>query len=209
MYIIGVTGLSCSGKSTLSKKLQEKLGSENCLSICMDNYYKELTPEQYEILHNDEAAINFDTPDQINFNLMKKNISDIKNNNPDVQIPNFDLASCLITSWTHVPQNKLKYLIIEGVFIFSDPDLANLCNLKVWVETSEYVCALRRFIKFTSLIKGYTSEYIYNQCVKFVIPGQEKYVKPQKKCCDFFINGENDSINYVDMIVSFVNTHYC
>lgn len=48
MFIIGITGLSCSGKTTLSKNLQNSLGADDCLIISMDDYYKELTDEQYK-----------------------------------------------------------------------------------------------------------------------------------------------------------------
>ncbi len=85
MYIIGITGLSCSGKTTLSQNLQKCLGDE-CLLLSMDDYYKELTEEQYKVLHDDEAVINFDTPEQINLQLLKSNLNDIKNNN-SVAIP--------------------------------------------------------------------------------------------------------------------------
>jgi uridine kinase len=204
MHIIGVTGLSCSGKTTLSEKLYRRLGTENCLLISMDNYYKELTSDQYKVLHNDEAAINFDTPDAINFEMLKKNLKDIKNNVGEVKLPIFDLASCTLTGWKNVPSNKYKYIIIEGLLIFSDPEVVELCNLKIWVDASDYVCALRRFIKFTDTIKGYSHQYIYNQCVKFVIPGQDKYVKPVKNVCDFFINGEKNDINHVEIIVKYV-----
>ncbi len=202
MYIIGITGLSCSGKTTLAQSLQSHLG-DACLSLSMDDYYKELTPDQYAILHNDEACINFDTPDVIDFRLLKSNLNDIKNNNP-AQLPKFDIATCRISQRINVPANRYKYLILEGVFIFSDPEIAALCNLKIWIETSEYVCALRRFIKFTCSIKGYSHDYVYNQCLKYVIPGQEKYVKPVKSLCDFFINGERNEVNYVDMIVKHI-----
>ena len=68
--------------------------------------------------------------------------------------------------------NKYKYLIVEGVFVFSDDILNKLFNLKIWVETSEYVCALRRMIKYSKDIQGYSMEFVVNQCVKYVIPGE-------------------------------------
>ena len=205
MYIIGITGLSCSGKTTLSKRLHRSLGEENCLLISMDNYYKELTPEQYKILHNDEAEINFDHPDAINFDLLRSNLRDIKNNVNNVKLPKFDLGSCVITEWEAVPENKYKYIILEGLLIFSDLEVADLCNFKIWIETSDYVCALRRFIKFTQTIKGYTHDYVYNQCIKFVIPGQDKFVKPVKKICDFLVNGEKDCKD--DMLVKYIKNN--
>ena len=100
-------------------------------------------------------------------------------------------------------------MMSKGVFIFSDAELASLCNLKIWVDCSEYVCALRRFIKFTRQIKGYTADYVYNQCIKFVIPGQEKYVKPAKLICDLTVSGEKDqekiAQSYLEMIKNFIS----
>ena len=203
MYIIGITGLSCSGKTTLSIKLQQALGSDKCLLLSMDNYYKELTPEQHKILHDDSAAINFDTPAMIDFELLKTNLNDIKSGRA-TQLPVFDLGTCVVTERLNVAANTYDYVIIEGLFLFSDPQIVSLCNLKIWVETSDYVCALRRFIKFTTTIQGYTPEYVYNQCIKFVIPGQETFIKPVKKCCDLFLNGEKEDFNYVALIKEYV-----
>ncbi len=52
MFIIGITGLSCSGKTTLSQNLQKMLGANECLCISMDDYYKELTDDLYESYKN-------------------------------------------------------------------------------------------------------------------------------------------------------------
>ena len=171
MFIIGITGLSCSGKTTVSEKLKHFLGENECLLMSMDDYYKELTPEQYKVLYDDQAEINFDQPDAINFELLVNHLNDIKTDKP-VDLPKFDLGSCVVTSHLHVEPFKYKYIILEGVFIFSDEKLKKLIDLKIWVEASEYVCALRRFIKYTRDIEGYTPDFVYNQCIKHVIPGK-------------------------------------
>ena len=170
MFIVGVTGLSCSGKTSLCEKLKESLGDE-CLYISLDDYYKELSEEELKILYKDEALINFDTPDAIDFDHVIGDVTSILNNKI-IEIPKFDLGSCVVSKKFTVNPEKYKYIILEGVFIFNNDKLKNLCNLKIWVETSEYICALRRFIKYTRDIKGYSPEFIYNQCVKFVIPGR-------------------------------------
>ena len=170
MFIIGITGLSCSGKTTFSESLRKILGNNECLLMSMDDYYKELSPDQYKILYDDQAEINFDQPDAINFDLLLSHLNDIKANKP-VDLPKFDLGSCVVTSHFHVEPNTFKYIILEGVFILSEEKLRNLIDLKIWVEASEYVCALRRFIKYTRDIEGYTPDFVYNQCIKHVIPG--------------------------------------
>jgi len=169
MYVIGITGLSCSGKTTLAQSLQAQLG-DTCLSLSMDDYYKELTPEQYKILYDDSAAINFDEPEAIDFDKFASHLTDIINNKP-VTIPKYDLGSCVVTEYIKVEANRYKFILIEGVFIFNDVRLREMCQLKVWVETSEYICALRRFMKYTKDIQGYTPEFVYAQCIKHVIPG--------------------------------------
>lgn len=204
MYIIGVTGQSCSGKTTLSRQLQRILGDESCLLISMDDYYKELSEDQYNVLKSDEAQINFDTPESIDFDLLKTTLTSLKQNTHELKLPSFNVEKCVIDSWTTVKPDRYKYIILEGLFIFYDADIAKLFDLKIWVETSDYVCALRRFMKFSRLLKGYSHEYIYNQCIKYVIPGQEKYIKPIKRFCNYFVNGEIDDRICVDMVVDYI-----
>ena len=203
MFVIGITGLSCSGKTTLSEQLRDALGKDDCILLSMDDYYKELTEEQSKILYDDNAEINFDTPDAIDFDQMNSHLKSIINGVP-VDIPRFDLGSCVVTRKDHVPAGRFKYIILEGVFIFCDQRISDLCNVRIWTEAGEYLCALRRFIKYTRDIQGYTADFVYNQCVKFVIPGQEKYIKPCKILCDLIYNGEKKEAIYVDMLVHFI-----
>lgn len=208
---IGITGISCSGKTQLSDTLADTLGRDECLLISMDDYYKELTPEQHKVLYDDEAEINFDVPDAIDFDKLHSHLDAIKHNRP-ISLPKFDTGSCVLdeaNSKKIQDPGKYKYVIVEGVFIMSCEKLQRLFDVKIWVDTSEYVCALRRFIKYQKDIKGYTPDFVYNQCVKFVVPGQEKYVKPFKSDCDIFYNGEKINQNYVDMIVFYVKQFQC
>ena len=59
-----------------------------------------------------------------------------------------------MTSHFRVEPNKFKFIILEGVFILSDEKLKKMIDLKIWVDASEYVCALRRFLKYTRDIEG-------------------------------------------------------
>ncbi len=160
----------------MSEKLKETLGKEETLLISMDDYYKELSEEQSKILYDNEALINFDCPDAINFDLMIEHLEAIINDK-EIDLPKFDLGSCVVTNYLKVTPNKYKYIIVEGVFLLCDERVRNLLNLKIWCESSEYICALRRFIKYSRDIQGYTPDFIYNQCIKFVIPGNIRFSK--------------------------------
>jgi len=41
-FIIGVAGGSCSGKTTLSRHLQHRIGGEHCLLVRQDDYYHDI-----------------------------------------------------------------------------------------------------------------------------------------------------------------------
>jgi uridine kinase len=115
----------------------------------------------------------FDTPDAIDIDLLCKHLELIRTNQP-VRIPKFDLGSCVVTNYLEVEPNKYRYLIVEGIFIYTNERLFGHFDMNIWVETSEYLCALRRFIKYTRDIQGYSPDFIYNQCAKYVIPGKIK-----------------------------------
>ncbi len=170
MYVIGITGISCCGKTTLSGNLCDLIG-ERCLFLSMDDYYKELSEEESKQIYDSAALINFDEPKAIDFELFVSHLTSILAGQK-VTIPKYDLGSCVVTKYVDVDPSEYDFVVIEGVFIFCDEKLKSLCDLKIWVETSEYICALRRMIKYTRDIEGYSADFVYAQCVKFVIPGE-------------------------------------
>ena len=205
MYIIAITGKTCSGKTSLSKKIQTSLGEDECLLISMDDFYKELSAEEKKETRNDDSIINVDTPNSIEFDLLKSTLIALKSpSTREVRLPKYDAEKCLISSWTNVSAPKYKFVIVEGLFILNDPELRKFFDLKVWVETSDYVCALRLFMKFSFLLKTYSQDLIYDQCIRNVIPGQEKYIKPLRNFCDFFVNGEIENNSSVSMVSNYI-----
>lgn len=203
MYILGITGISCSGKSTLSNKLVNYLGESQCILLSMDNYFKDLTPDEEKILYNDDSTLNFDRPEAVDLDLMYEHANAIKNGQL-VRLPQYDMETSRTQKYIEVDSSKYKYLIIEGIMIFNKPEIIKLCNLKIWIETQEYICALRRFIKWTQDIKGYSYKYVYNQCINNVIPGQEKYVKPYRSICDIIVNGEKIETK-IELITDYID----
>lgn len=208
MYIVGITGKPCSGKTSMSEKLQAILGTDKCLLISMEDFYKEASADQQKRQQQQrgrfgDAVIDFDTPDAIDFDLLKKTLVGLKSNR-EVRLPRFDRAQNAITAWTTAAASKYKFVLVEGLFILNDAELKSLFDLKIWIETSDYVCALRLFKKLSALLTGYSHDLIYDQCIKYVIPGQEKYIKPVKVFCDFFVNGEIENNSSISMISNYI-----
>ena len=70
--LIGITGGSGSGKSTVVKRI-EALSSE-CLLIEQDNYYKSAP----QVSNENITAVNFDHPEAFEMELMLDNLMDLK-----------------------------------------------------------------------------------------------------------------------------------
>jgi uridine kinase len=192
MIVIGVTGYSCSGKTTFSQMLKTAL--PDCLLISMDDYYKELTPEQYEILYDDNSDLNFDVPEAVNLDLLYDHLTYLKLGKP-FKMPKFDCGKCVITDHEAIQPGQYKYVIVEGVMVFCKPEIVDICDLKIWINELETICSMRRLMKYTQDIQGYSYKYTMNQMAKFVLPGQQKYIKPCQHICDILINSQKMQLN--------------
>ena len=83
-FLIGVAGGTASGKSSVCKKLMEKLGQnemsnveKQVVSLSQDSFYRELTPA--ETARANKGMVNFDHPDAFDTELMESVIKVIEN----------------------------------------------------------------------------------------------------------------------------------
>ena len=94
--LIGITGGSGSGKSTVVKRI-EAISSE-CLLIEQDNYYKSAP----QVNNENITAVNFDHPDAFDMDLMLENLMDLKKGR-SVMMPQYDFVHhCRMEEMVHV-----------------------------------------------------------------------------------------------------------
>lgn len=89
---IGVAGRSGSGKTTIAKEIHKYFhkyyGSNKCITIPLDNYYKDFS----DIPVEKRDQINFDHPDSIDFELLELHLSMLKQGQT-VSIPTYDFTT--------------------------------------------------------------------------------------------------------------------
>ena len=108
MYIIGLAGGSCSGKSYLSDQLVKKFG-EKITIISLDSYYYDLSHlEMFEREKN-----NFDHPSSFDFNNLIDDINKL-NNQGVAEIPIYNYKKHIRTSKINNIK-KSDIVIIEGI----------------------------------------------------------------------------------------------
>jgi uridine kinase len=137
-YIIGISGGSASGKTSVSKEIFQRMGVEDCLMITMDSYYRVISDEERKDLSN----FNFDHPSAFDYDLLLANLRDLLNGN-SIEIPKYDFTT---SSRLKETENvKPTYLIVfEGIFAFYDERIRNIMDMKIFVDTDDDVRLARR-----------------------------------------------------------------
>lgn len=138
-FLIGVTGGTASGKTTLCHDLFNSLKViDDCVLMSMDNFYRGLTPEE----HDNVANYNFDHPDALDFDKMRECLESLLNQE-DTEIPTYDFASHQRTDKT-VTLKKSNFIFFEGILGFYDPKIRDLMDFKIYVTADDDTRLSRR-----------------------------------------------------------------
>ena len=123
--IIGICGGTGSGKTTVARKVVERVGAGNVLLIEQDSYYIDLA----EMSLAERRQINFDHPDSVDFESIIEHLSKLKSGKA-IEMPIYDFASHTRKVETLFVEPK-PVIIFEGILIFSQPLVAELLDVKI------------------------------------------------------------------------------
>ncbi|RHY36247.1 hypothetical protein DYB30_009093 [Aphanomyces astaci] len=180
ILIIGVCGGSGSGKTTLSKAIIDDIGDSAVSYLSHDFYYKDLSHLSLE----QRAEHNFDHPDALDTALMVSHLAKLKQGIA-CDIPMYDFTThsrCLSTQ--HMSPKSV--ILVEGILLFTDPDLVDLMDIKVFVETPSDVRFIRR-LKRDIRERGRTAESVIEQYMTTVRPMHLLFVEPSKRVADILV----------------------
>lgn len=193
-YVIGICGGSGAGKTTLARGLCGELGKENCAYLTLDNYY-------YDFVNRgmDPASVNYDHPDSLEFNLLCKNLSELQLGKA-IQSPEYDFSShTRRPNMQHVEARK--YVIVEGLFLFTISKLNDLFDFRVFIDLPEQERFQRRKLRDLNE-RGRSFESIMKQYRNQVLPMHNKFVEPNKAVSQLTLNGAESIPNLIEQILS-------
>ncbi len=184
--IIGVAGGSGSGKTTIARKLLETFEAEDAVLVEQDAYYKELHIESID----ERAKMNFDHPNAIEFELLRENLLDLVHGKT-VERPIYDFSTHMRKS-EKVIINPSRIIIVEGILIFAVPEIRELFDIKIFVDTDADEMLLRRMERDIKE-RGRTFESVRDQYLSTVKPMYLEFAEPSKRYADVIIprGGEN------------------
>lgn len=193
--LIGISGGSGSGKSTVVRKISEAHHDSVCIE--QDNYYKSAA-----FVSNDNiTAFNFDRPDAFDTDLMLENLLDLKEGK-GVWIPQYDFVAHSRKSERKFIAPK-KIVIVDGLMVLYDKRIRDLLDLKLYVDTPADVRFIRRLQRDVKE-RGRTMESVIKQYLEVVRPGHMNYIEPTKEFADLIIPEGGYNENALKVLVSFV-----
>ncbi len=186
--IIGIAGGTASGKTTVAKRLKKI--SDNYGKVAMlrlDDYYKDARDKTLE----ERRKINFDHPDSIDLELLLKHIDDLKKGKC-INKPIYDFVYSVRSNETELIE-PADVIIIEGIMIFTYPELLEQFDMKIFVDTPDDIRFIRR-LKRDIEDRGRTIESVVNQYLTTVRPMHHTFVEPSKRNADIIVpeGGHNE-----------------
>lgn len=177
---LGIAGGSGSGKTTLAQIILERVGKNRIAYLPHDAYYKDLS----NLPPNQRALINFDHPDSLDNELFAQHIKALKENKR-INLPKYDFRTHSRKSETTIIDPK-PVIIVEGILIFVVPELRNLLDVKIFVDTDADLRFIRRLERDISE-RGRTTDSVIHQYLTTVRPMHLEFVEPSKRYADVII----------------------
>lgn len=198
--IIGIAGGTGSGKTTLTERLRDHFGQNEVSVINHDSYYK----RHDELPYAERCKLNYDHPDSFDTELMVQHLQALRRGEA-VEVPVYNYAIHNRIDQT-VTVRPAPVIIVEGILIFASPELCELMDLKVFVDTDADVRILRRIVRDVKA-RGRTLDSVVTQYLTTVKPMHEQFVEPSKRKADLIVpeGGRNEVA--LDMLIKWVSNH--
>ena len=197
MLIVGIAGGTGSGKTTVVRKIIEKLPKKTVTVIPQDSYYKDNSNLPLE----ERKKINFDHPDSIEWSLLIENIKELKKNN-SIEQPVYSYVTCTRSEET-IKISPHKIVIIEGILILGNQELRELMDIKIFVNADDDD-RLSRVIQRDIIERARTVSDVLERYEKTVKPSHLQFIEPTMRYADIIVpQGGNNNVA-IDMLTKFI-----
>ncbi|CAH2045190.1 unnamed protein product [Thlaspi arvense] len=232
-FVIGVAGGTASGKTTVCNMIMSQLHDQRVVLVNQDSFYHSLCEEKLKKVHE----YNFDHPgnksdsslcnhkstisifvmknsfwldsnytDAFNTEVLLSCMEKLRSGQP-VSIPSYDFKIHQSIE-SASPVHPADVIILEGILVLNDPQVRNLMNMKIFVDTDADVRLSRR-IQRDTVERGRNIQNVLEQYTKFVKPSFDEFIQPSMKYADIIIPRGGDNDVAIDLIVQHIRTKLC
>ncbi|HEQ4335016.1 TPA: uridine kinase [Streptococcus pyogenes] len=193
--IIGVTGGSGGGKTSVSRAILDSFPNARIAMIQHDSYYKDQSHMSFE----ERVKTNYDHPLAFDTDFMIQQLKELLAGRP-VDIPIYDYKKHTRSNTTF-RQDPQDVIIVEGILVLEDERLRDLMDIKLFVDTDDDIRIIRR-INRDMMERGRSLESIIDQYTSVVKPMYHQFIEPSKRYADIVIPEGVSNVVAIDVINS-------
>lgn len=182
--IIGVTGGSGSGKTTVSRAIFEQLHGHSLLMLQEDSYYNDQSDMPFE----ERIKTNYDHPNAFDTELLVKQLKDLLDWKT-IEKPIYDYTE------------PKEVIILEGILVLNDPALRDLMDIKIFVDTDDDIRIIRR-IQRDIEERGRSLQSVIDQYKSTVKPMYHQFIEPTKRYADIIVPEGGENQVAIDLLVT-------
>ncbi len=198
--IIGITGGTGSGKTTVCRAIIKNIPNDKIAIIEQDSYYK----DQSHLTFEERLKTNYDHPFAFDNDLLIKHLDDLCNGKA-IEKPVYDYENHTRKQNETVRINPTDIIIVEGIMILENEKLRDKLDIKVYVDTEDDIRILRR-IQRDIKERGRSIDSVISQYLDTVKPAHDQFVEPYKKYADIIMpeGGKNEVA--IDIVITKIKT---
>ena len=193
--IIGVTGGSGSGKTTVSRAIFEQLHGHSLLMLQEDSYYNDQSDMPFE----ERIKTNYDHPNAFDTELLVKQLKDLLDWKT-IEKPIYDYTEHTRSSEVEKVDPK-EVIILEGILVLNDPALRDLMDIKIFVDTDDDIRIIRR-IQRDIEERGRSLQSVIDQYKSTVKPMYHQFIEPTKRYADIIVPEGGENQVAIDLLVT-------
>jgi uridine kinase len=193
--IIGVAGGSGSGKSTVARNVAAALGEASVAFLDMDAYYLDHAHLPLE----QRKTVNWDHPNAFDWDLLVQQVTELTEGRA-IAKPVYDFHAH-VRSDTAVHMPPADVIVLDGILLFVDQRVRDLCDVKVFVDADADIRLIRR-IRRDMVKRGRPLQEILDQYLTTVQPMHLEFVEPSKRYADVIVPRGGHNPVAIEMITA-------
>ena len=198
MLVIGIAGGSGSGKTTVVKAITDKLSEDKIVVIPQDSYYKDSS----DLSDEEKRNHNFDHPDAIEWDLLCEQLKALKEGK-SVEQPIYSFISCSRSKTETKHVEPAEIIIIEGILIFTCPELRDQMDIKIFVDADDDD-RLMRVMERDISERGKDVHWVIERYSRTVKPMYLQFIEPSKRYADIIFPEGGRNLVAIDVITAMV-----
>ena len=193
--VFGVAGGTASGKTTIAHTILDQVGARNIAYLPHDAYYRDMA----HLPLAQRAQQNYDHPDALESNLLAAHIRELRAGRP-IQLPVYSFSDYTRRPET-TPVAPAPVILVEGILILAEPELRELMDIKIFIDTEADIRLIRRIERDTRERGRSLSDTIF-QYLDTVRPMDLEFVQPSRRYADVILPGGGQNRVAIEMVVA-------